>query len=176
MADNTKDITTSYKDGDIGRMIIQKSKSPSPNQTYFQIPSLYTKLAEDDVETIEKILASDFVAPVPEAETALSALPDRLRLHHVTLIVRALNLLYLWEFRAAYALLSAFVSSKSLIEGIVPEELLLIQTLLAFADIVFNGSFTLARSCLSDLKDLLMQIRLEDYTDLTVRTVPVIFI
>ena len=140
----------------------------SPNHTYFPIPSLYTTLPQSDVQTIEEILASDFVAPVPETETNFAAMPEDLKFHPVTLIARSVNLLFLWEFRAAYVLLHGFVSSNFEGSDVVPQVALLVRALHAHADVVYVGSFESARACLVDLKSLLVPLRLEDYTDLTV--------
>ncbi|KAL6713109.1 hypothetical protein ACLMJK_009230 [Lecanora helva] len=142
--------------------------SLSPNKTYFPIPSLYTLLSESDGQIIEQILASDFVAPTPQAEQSFAALPDNLRLHPVTIIARAINLLYLWEFRVAHSLLYEFVSGKEKIHNVEKEQSLLIQAFLAYTDIMFNGSFKRARACLLELRDLLAPIELERHTDLTI--------
>ena len=140
----------------------------SPNDTYFPVPSLYYTLTQSDVQIIERILASDFVAPAPEMETHLAALNHDLKAHPVTVIARSINLLYLWEFRAVYDLLHGFVSRQY--EGLDggPQMALLVQALLAYADVTYNRSFELARACLVGLKGVLTPLCLEDYTDLTV--------
>lgn len=140
----------------------------SPNETYFPIPSLYSSLPQDHVQTIEGILASDFVAPAPEAERKFAAMSDNVRLHPVTIIARSVNLFYLWEFRAAHVILHEFVSSKLESSDLVPPLASLVRAFLAYADIVYNGRFESARACLEEIKDLLAPLRLEGYTDLMV--------
>lgn len=140
----------------------------SPNHTYFPIPSLYSSLPQNDAQTIEEILASDFVAPVPEAEIKFAAMPNDVKLHPVTVIARSVNLLFLWEFRAAYVFLHDFVSNNFEGSDLVPPVASLVRALLAYADIVYNGYFESARACLAELKGLLMPLRLEEYTDLMV--------
>lgn len=140
----------------------------SPNHTYFPIPSLYSSLPQNAAQTIEEILASDFVAPAPEAETEFAAMPDDVKLHPVTVIARSVNLVFLWEFRAAYVFLHGFISSNLKGPDLVPPVASLIRALLAYADIVYNGYFESARASLVELKGLLMPLRSEEYTDLMV--------
>lgn len=140
----------------------------SPNHTYFPLPSLYRNLPQDDAQTIEEILASDFVAPAPEAEKRFAAMSNDKKLHPVTVIARSVNLFFLWEFRAAYGVLHDYVSSKFEDSSLVPPVASLVRALLAYADIVYNGKFELARACLVELRGLLMPLGQEEYTDLTV--------
>ena len=146
--------------------------SLSPNHTYFPIPSLYAGLPETDVQAIEQILASDFAAAVPEAEEAFAALPERLRTKSVVVIARAINFLFLWNFRAAHDFLEKVDLSGDLLGNLLQEESLLIRSLFAFAKIIFVGSFELARTCLAELKSLFAQAHLQHCTDLTVWLVP----
>ncbi|KAL8785119.1 MAG: hypothetical protein Q9195_008765 [Heterodermia aff. obscurata] len=141
---------------------------PSPNHTYFPIPSLYSSLPQDITQTIEEILASDFEAPAPEAEKKFAAMPNDVKSHPVTVIARSVNLLYLWEFRAVYMFLHAYVSSNFERSDLVLPVASLIRALLAYADIVYNGYFETARACLVELKSLLMPLQLGEYTDLMV--------
>ena len=151
-------------------MVDKKTRARlSPNHTYFPIPSLYTTLPQTDVQIIEEVLASDFVAPVPEAEVNLSVLPDGLGLHPVTIIARSMSLLFLWEFRAAYLLLKGYISSNFEASDVTPNVALLLRALQAYADIIYNGSFEAARACLVDLKQILVPLHLEGYNDLTVQ-------
>ena len=140
----------------------------SPNHTYFPIPSLYNGLPQNVAHAIEEILASDFTAPVPEAEIRFAAMPNDVKLHPVTVIARSVNLVFLWEFRAAYVFLHGFVSSNFEGSNLVPPVASLIRALLAYADIVYNGYFESARACLMELKGLLTPLRLEEYTDIMV--------
>lgn len=140
----------------------------SPNTSYFPIPSLYAGLAHENVEIVERILASDFVATTPEAEQAFAALPEGLRSESVVLIARAINFLYLGNFRAAHDLIEGANWSDDGLGLFAREKSLLLRSFLAFAKIVFKGSFELARTCLADLRVMFSQADLGNCTDRTV--------
>ena len=146
-----------------------------PKYTYFPISSLYAGLPGNDVQAIEQILTSDFAAAVPEAEEAFAALPERLRITPVVVIARAINLLFLWNFRAAHEFLDKLDWSGEWLGKCTYEISLLINSLFAFTKIIFLGSFELARTCLAELRSLFAQARLPDCTDLMVWLVPDIF-
>ena len=142
--------------------------SSSPNVTYCPIPTLYTALQDEDVQRLEHCYALGFTGAPAEADEAWAGLPDRLKVHSVYLIGRTTNLMYQWKFRTAYALLNESTSGDVL-HGKTVEETLLVRSLFAYVAIVFKGSFVLAKECMLELRSLLSQACLEEYTDVKVR-------
>ena len=144
----------------------------SPQVYLFPCSFTYADLPVNDVQAIEQILTSDFAAAVPEAEEAFAALPERLRITPVVVIARAINLLFLWNFRAAHEFLDKLDWSGEWLGKCTYETSLLINSHFAITEIIFLGSFELARTCLAELKSLFAQARLPDCTDLIVWLVP----
>ena len=151
-------------------MNAQQSQYPtSPNVTYCPIPSLFTALQDEDVQRLEHCYALGFTGAPTGADEAWAGLPDRLKVHSVYLIGRTTNLMYQWKFRTAYVLLDEFTSGDVL-HGKTMEEALLVRSLFAYVAIVCIGSFVLAKECMLELRSLLSQTCLEEYTDVKVRT------
>ena len=88
------------------------------------------------------------------------------------MIARVINLLFLWNFRAAHEFLDKLDWSGEWLGKCTFETSLLINSLFAFTKIIFLGSFELARTCLAELKSPFAQARLPDCTDLMVWLVP----
>ncbi|MCJ1385804.1 hypothetical protein MMC17_008928 [Xylographa soralifera] len=138
----------------------------SPNISYFPLPSLYASLPEGDINLLEKAFALVVTGAFIEADRTYERLPPQLKFHSVVTIGRSTSYLQQWRFRECYAILEEALSHED--GGRSSEEDLLIRTLFAYVNIVFLGSFVLARECMREIKSLVKNVCVKDITDIQI--------
>ena len=138
----------------------------SPNNSHFPIPSLYASLQDEEIHLMEEAFALVMTGAFAEADRAYERLPSQLTSHSIVIICKSIAYLQQWRFRECYAVLEAALSHGA--DGRKGDEYLLTRTLFAYVNILFRGSFVLARDCMREIRSLIQSIRPEDITDIQV--------